>query len=446
MVSSMVEEKSDIFDLGQEVSRSLLNVLVYIKGRFKELSQDTSENIGGWSQFLEEETSNPTVTGTACALSAIILCGENKKSEMVSSARNFILQYARTDGGWTKPSLQPYLSMVLTTCQALGALLDADQPPTSNPVRKAINYLIDAQNTDGGWGFVSKDEVSDVTTTAYAMRSLVRVAMYYPVDESVERGKKWLFSVRNPDDSWGRKKNAKGTLAHSSHAAEALLLSGVDKNLLLGTKDWLLANYLDDGQFIDHFLVRLPGKEKERVTWSHMSCERNVIALLQLGVDISRKEIVESINKILECQMNNTYGCIELASTPGASWAISEAVIALKMFQNFLQYQGMSLALMQDISVLKDEIKGLRNRILELDERLENRTFKSRIKKGIEFFRRPIPLLSLFTIILVAIYMFLRNSLVDSDISDIFMGFLGIIGFALSIYQIYLDGKASDKK
>ena len=434
----ITDEVDNLLEFGQQIANSLSSALIYMRKKFKLVPSSEGEMTkGGWSQYIEEQIKPPSITGTACILSSIIRCGENKKSEIVSFSKNFIIKGANEDGGWSKPSLQKYYSLTLTTCQAIRALLDAEQPSTSSPIQKAIEWLLKAQNVDGGWGFLAKDKQSDVTATAYAMQALARVvSVYQEAEEAIVRGQKWLIEIRNPDNSWGRRKVEHGTLSHTSHALEALLASGISHSVCLPTCNWLIANYQNNRQFLDHYIVIFPNGDTERLTWTHISCERALIALLKLNVSLSSVEVVECVNKILERQVNGTYWSVEVTPTPAASWAISEAVISLRLYIDRLEHQGYAVALSSSISKLRKEIKELRERIIELESRIPKASFKARIRKLLRFLKKPVPLLIIVTIILIGVYLFLRGSSATPLYAEIIVGIFGIIGLSLTTYQV----------
>jgi hypothetical protein len=187
---------------------------------------------------------------------------------------------------------------------------------------------------------------------------------------------------------------------------------------------------------LDHYIVIFPNGDTERLTWTHISCERALIALLKLNVSVSSVAVVECVKKILERHVNGTYWSVEVTPTPAASWAISEAVISLRLYIDRLEHQGYAVALSSSISKFRKEIKELRERIIELESRIPKTSFKSRIRKLLRFLIRPVPLLIIVTIILIGGYLFLRGSSSTPLYAEIIVGILGIIGLSLTTYQV----------
>jgi squalene-hopene/tetraprenyl-beta-curcumene cyclase len=115
--------------------------------------------------------------------------------------------------------LQPCLSPVWDTAIALATLLEADEPPGSPAVRKAVEWLLDKQilgpgdwqikNRDaapGGWAFEFRNDFyPDVDDTAFVLMALQNVS--YPdqarLTQAIDRGIQWMVSMQNKDGGWG---------------------------------------------------------------------------------------------------------------------------------------------------------------------------------------------------------------------------------------------------
>jgi squalene-hopene/tetraprenyl-beta-curcumene cyclase len=90
------------------------------------------------------------------------------------------------------------------------ALIAAGVLPGKEPIRRAVRWLIDHQNDNGGWGedlrsytdaaWSGRGE-STASQTAWALLALLAVGS----DEalaSAERGVAWLAATQRPDGSW----------------------------------------------------------------------------------------------------------------------------------------------------------------------------------------------------------------------------------------------------
>lgn len=426
-----IEDTSHVLEFQRSIPTSLSGVLQYMRIKFKSLNAE--KDLGGWSQFLEEDAS-PSVTGTSCVISSMCLCEENRNSGTFISAKNFIISKQRLDGGWSKPSLEMSHSLVLTTCQALAALLDASEFPASVPFQAAVHWLLEAQNSDGGWGFLANDKKSDVTSTAQAMKTLARVMSFYPKSkDATANGQKWLEEVKNQDASWGRCVGQSGTLAHTSHAVEALLALGIHASTLTSTRDWIEKNYHNCTQFQD--LYKVPATP-ERLSWSHMSNERTLIALLKLGAPITASAIIEGIQSILDRQSNGTYWANDLNTYPGASWAILEAVTTLNLYLRRLESEAPVIILKTELSKWEHTITEYDKRISLLEERLASHSLKGWTKQLVSFLNRPGIALGSLTALLLLVYLLLRLVFDIPGIVDVYIAILTIVSFVIALVEI----------
>ena len=374
-----------LLEFGQQVSASISGALVFMRQKFKPVSTEGNKvDSGGWSQFLQEEQKPPTATGTACIISAMVAAGESKNSEILTLGKRLLIEHVREDGGWSKPSLERYYSLTLITCLALRALLDAGQPSLSEPVQGGVRWLLDAQNPDGGWGNLARDNISDTTSTAYALRVLTRVITSQPgVETAVKRGHKWFTDGQNPDGSWGRHPGEPGTLPHTAHATEALLLCGVDAVSMLPVREWLISNLSNSSQFQEHYLVKVPDGRTERLFWTHLTDERALIALLRLGADITSPQVYALARRILARQAEGNYWAIDTVPYTAPSWAIVEAVLSLRLYLDYIERQGSLIALSKTMSDLKDVVKAQADRISELESQLDKQpaSFMDRLRR-----------------------------------------------------------------
>jgi squalene-hopene/tetraprenyl-beta-curcumene cyclase len=95
------------------------------------------------------------------------------------------------------------------TGQVLQALAALGESPDLPYVRRAINWLLSAQNPDGGWGedpisYLDPSQAgvgeSTVFQTAYVLIGLI--AMGEADNPPVERGVRWLLDAQQADGSW----------------------------------------------------------------------------------------------------------------------------------------------------------------------------------------------------------------------------------------------------
>ena len=111
-------------------------------------------------RFIEREAGRQgifTVSLGILALRSHSLASDLPPSEVVRKADEWLLGTQRSDGGWGELYSTP-----LDTSLALSALFVSAHAP--NATQKAAEYLLSTQHPDGGWG--------DVLTTAFALRAL----------------------------------------------------------------------------------------------------------------------------------------------------------------------------------------------------------------------------------------------------------------------------------
>jgi squalene-hopene/tetraprenyl-beta-curcumene cyclase len=97
---------------------------------------------------------------------------------------------------------------VYGTGAVVPALVAAGTDPLSAPIRRAVAWLVERQNADGGWGedLRSYDDpswagrgASTPSQTAWALLALLAAGER---GESVERGVAFLVARQRPDGGW----------------------------------------------------------------------------------------------------------------------------------------------------------------------------------------------------------------------------------------------------
>ena len=106
-------------------------------------------------------------------LLALLAAGEPIGDEVVSSAKNFVIQNQNADGGWAFAILSG--SDTNMTAMAIMALLESGVSKSNANISKAIQYLKDAQNSDGGFPYDPKSPFgtsSDASSDAWVLSAL----------------------------------------------------------------------------------------------------------------------------------------------------------------------------------------------------------------------------------------------------------------------------------
>lgn len=116
---------------------------------------DTRNAEGGWP--IQPAGASETDC-TALAISALARWG--LAATVAAEAMRWLVEVQNADGGWGWPNVwKKEPSSVESTSRKLHALLDCGY--TEQPVLAgALTYLREAQNSDGGWGYRSRDNES----------------------------------------------------------------------------------------------------------------------------------------------------------------------------------------------------------------------------------------------------------------------------------------------
>jgi squalene-hopene/tetraprenyl-beta-curcumene cyclase len=126
-------------------------------------------------------------------------------SEVVRRAVVWLLKAQEKDGSWFGRWGANY---VYGTGAVLPALIAAGVRPEKPPIRRAVAWLEHKQNDDGGWGedIRSYDDpawsgrgASTASQTAWALIGLLAAGESSP---AVERGVAWLVEHQRPDGTW----------------------------------------------------------------------------------------------------------------------------------------------------------------------------------------------------------------------------------------------------
>jgi hypothetical protein len=129
----------------------------------------------------------------------------------------------------------------LATSVVLSSL---DCEPADNGVNhsamkdKAVGLLLDAQNSDGGWG-AAKGRRSNTESTSLAIMAL-RTLEGRAVSANAQRGLDWLIQRQNPDGSWPFNDVVKAGSWTTAFAILALANLGDEERALNGAK-WALS-------------------------------------------------------------------------------------------------------------------------------------------------------------------------------------------------------------
>ncbi|QIZ36454.1 prenyltransferase/squalene oxidase repeat-containing protein [Saccharopolyspora sp. ASAGF58] len=154
---------------------------------------------GSWSCFCTNSPvglDGPCPAMTAHAVTALYEAGGHAISDApVATALRWFARAQRSDGSFTCPWYRGLVAGTGSTLEALGRMGLAE----GTTARRCRQWLLAAQNDDGGWGDGQGAE-STAEETAWALLGLLHSG---PTDHpGVRRGAVWLTERQRPDGLW----------------------------------------------------------------------------------------------------------------------------------------------------------------------------------------------------------------------------------------------------
>ncbi len=144
--------------------------------------------------------------------------------------------------------------------------VDVDYFGDNDVIRKAAQWLVDHQNSDGGWSFSGlKDSSlpSDADDTALSTLAIIRSELKTAkAKRSVKRGIDWLKDNRGIDGSWSTYQPGQGDVgcvSITSHAIDAFLAyceNGDYVDHISSGVEWLRSTIDRDGSWDDLWLAK----------------------------------------------------------------------------------------------------------------------------------------------------------------------------------------------
>ncbi|NIF77001.1 squalene--hopene cyclase [Paraburkholderia sp. Cy-641] len=176
---------------------------------------------GGWA-FQYNNAHYPDVDDTAVVVMAMqrsaALTQSDAYREAIARAREWVVGMQSSDGGWgafEPENTQYYLNNIPFSDH--GALLDpptadvsgrclsmlaqlGELPQGSEPTRRAFDYMLNEQESDGSW--YGRWGMNYIYGTWTALCSLNAAGMPHD-DPRMKRAVQWLLSIQNKDGGWG---------------------------------------------------------------------------------------------------------------------------------------------------------------------------------------------------------------------------------------------------
>ena len=239
---------------------------------------------GGWA-FQYENPHYPDLDDTAVVVMAMDRLtgkpGGEKYKEAIARGREWVVGLQSKNGGWGAfeadnehyhlnaipfadhgALLDPPTADVTGRCLGMLAQL-GERAETSEPVRRAIDYLFREQEADGSW--FGRWGVNYIYGT-WSVLCALNAAGVDHASEPMRRAVNWLLDIQNSDGGWGESdqsyeadhkghRPASSTASQTAWATLGLMAAGeVDHPAVKRGMDYLMAHQGADGQWPEeHF-------------------------------------------------------------------------------------------------------------------------------------------------------------------------------------------------
>ena len=178
---------------------------------------------GGWAAFDKDNTSKlltlipfadfgelldpPSVDVTAHVVEALGIYGLSITDPVVAKACHFMRMEQEDDGPWFG---RWGVNYIYGTAAVLPALEAVGEDMKAGYIQRAIHWLVDHQNKDGGWGESCGSYMDDqlrgrgpstASQTGWALMALTAMSSHY-FDQNILRGLDFLLTNQDHDGTW----------------------------------------------------------------------------------------------------------------------------------------------------------------------------------------------------------------------------------------------------
>lgn len=155
----------------------------------------------------------------------------------IEGAKTYIVQHQNSDGGW--PLVPGTDSNVESTAFAIWALIDAGWGTGSQVIRTGVQYLRNKQWDNGSWN----------NNTAHTTFALVALATAETDPEVRFKGLRWLKKAQNVSGGWGKKERSPDNILYTAAVLAGFRQLGFERNFEPISKgaEWLEKGINFDG-------------------------------------------------------------------------------------------------------------------------------------------------------------------------------------------------------
>jgi len=298
----------------------------------------------GWSHY----AGNPRVTqwgGTLDGVRALLYAGESRFNPKIAKSIEWLKSGQLEDGSWLSWEIRQ--SCVEVTGWMLITLRQAGEGPASGSVGNGAQFLVDAQHSDGSWG-AYKGAPSRVYPTLISVWALSRID-----DAAAARGARWLEAGINSDGGWGFKhKDELSNIAMTAMVPYSLLTAGhIDPTLKQKAIDWIRAhrepNGLWEPVFEDWINYEDPETGEQFPTrTNHFSSGWVIMALIKAGESVLEPVLLDAVTTLASLQERDGSWAFVPYDPNRHTWCVANALWALAdarnaMFSPMTHYQSM---------------------------------------------------------------------------------------------------------
>ncbi len=424
-----------------------------------------------WHLCLEQEIATPPkeTCAIACGILISIICGgEQAKGEPeVRQGVDLLkkLQEQQGDGGWTslpRPD-EKEDSLVLDTHYALRALLEAGEDKQSEAVQKAGQWLVRAANPKGGWGFLSfdyrqRDDISYVLPTCYAIRALSTI--YGPRDivvrDTIDKALYWLETdCRRSTGAYGpRSEGESKSAVHAAAALMAFIAAGQSPYSLhiKESVEWLLDN-IDERDYVEEEGYILPDRDKDggvvpdriRRRINHVTFPEGFIlqGLVSGGADLLDSRLLQLVSDLADVQKDGCWRCTQRPHDERPIYTVMDGCLGLRAFIAEVNKKKDTLDLSADVRNLASHLEGLREQIKSISEEIGTLKQRTAILSPLAGLIKNIKKYPLYSILVAVTIGYLIAAIkfygFDTPALNIASGVLAIVLIAIQIYLTYLS-------
>ncbi len=202
--------------------------------------------------------------------------------------------------------------------QALKAINYANQ----TTIQSAINYLLNHQNTDGGWGFDNGD-VSNIYMTAVVSRTLQLFAQTSAIATAVNKATSFIVAHQNADGGFG------SSISETSLAYIALVAVTTDNTVLGKAAQFITNMQATDGSWDeDHYVTALALQALYYSANKPLPPEPALATVTGTVIDASTNQVLQGASAVLQSNtainaVSNSYGIFQLNNIPSGSQTIN---------------------------------------------------------------------------------------------------------------------------